>query len=37
MGTRYAQLSVEERRKIERWRLAKISPDEMARELARHP
>jgi IS30 family transposase len=36
MGTRYAQLSVEERRKIERWRLAKISVDEMARALGRH-
>ena len=36
MGTGCAQLSVEERRKIERWRLAKISPDEMARVLGRH-
>jgi IS30 family transposase len=36
MGERYAQLSVDERRKIERWRAAKISPDEMARVLGRH-
>ena len=36
MGTRYAQLSVEERRRIERWRAAKVSPTEMARVLGRH-
>ena len=36
MSTIYVQLSVEERRKIERWRLAKISPGEMARVLGRH-
>ena len=36
MGTRYAQLSIEERRRIERWRAAKVSPTEMARVLGRH-
>lgn len=35
MGTKCAQLSVEDRRKIKRWRLAKISPNEMARVLGR--
>lgn len=36
MGARYAQLSLEERRKIERWRHAKVSVNEMARVLKRH-
>ena len=36
MGTGYAQLSIEERRRIERWRAAKVSPTEMARVLGRH-
>ena len=36
MGRRYVQLGVEERRRIERWRAAKVSPDEMARVLGRH-
>lgn len=36
MGERCTQLSVEERRKIERWRAAKISPEEIARVLGRH-
>ena len=36
MGQAYTQLSVEERRKIERWRIAGISPTEMARVLDRH-
>ena len=36
MVSRYRQLSVEERWKIERWKAAKISPDEMARVLGRH-
>jgi IS30 family transposase len=29
-------MGAEERRKIERWRLAEIFPDEMARVLGRH-
>lgn len=33
MGTVYCQLSVTERRRIERWRHAKIPVDEMARVL----
>ena len=36
MGRRYTQLSVSERRQIERWRHARVSPDEMARVLCRH-
>lgn len=36
MGTRYDQLSVDDRRKIERWRAARVSPTEMARVLGRH-
>ncbi len=36
MGSKYTQLSVEERRKIERWRHARVSPTEMARVLGRH-
>ena len=36
MGTRYDQISVEERRRIERWRAARVSPTEMARVLGRH-
>lgn len=35
MGTAYAQLSIEERRKIERWRHAKVPVNEMARVLKR--
>lgn len=33
MGTVYSQLSITERRKIERWRHAKVPVDEMARVL----
>jgi len=36
MGSKYTQLSLEERRKIERWRHAKVSVNEMARVLKRH-
>ena len=36
MGRRYAQLGVEERRRIERWRAAKVSPTEMAGVAGRH-
>ncbi len=36
MKIRFSHLSVSERRKIERWRQAKLSPDEMARRLGRH-
>lgn len=36
MKIRFSHLSVSERRKIERWRQAKVSPDEMARRLGRH-
>ena len=35
MGTTYTQLSITERRKIERWRHAKVPVDEMARVLKR--
>jgi len=35
MGAVYKQLSIEERRKIERWRHAKVPVDEMARVLKR--
>ena len=35
MGTSYTQLSITERRKIERWRHAKVPVDEMARVLKR--
>ncbi len=33
MGTTYTQLSITERRRIERWRHAKVPVDEMARVL----
>ncbi len=36
MKVRFSHLSLSERRKIERWRQAKLSPDEMARRLGRH-
>ncbi|WP_299846127.1 helix-turn-helix domain-containing protein, partial [uncultured Jannaschia sp.] len=36
MRRKYAQLRVDERRRIERWRAAKVSPTEMARVLGRH-
>lgn len=36
MGRIYTQLSVDERRRIERWRAARVSPTEMARVLGRH-
>lgn len=36
MGRSYMQLSVGERRRIERWRAARVSPTEMARVLGRH-
>jgi len=36
MGRVYAQLTLEERRKIERWRHARVSVNEMARVLQRH-
>ena len=32
----FSHLSLSERRKIERWRQMKLSPDEMARRLGRH-
>jgi transposase, IS30 family len=35
MGAAYSQLSLEERRRIERWRAAKVPVDEMARVLKR--
>ena len=35
MGTVYKQLSITERRRIERWRHAKVPVDEMARVLRR--
>lgn len=35
MGAVYSQLSITERRKIERWRHAKIPVDEMVRVLKR--
>lgn len=35
MGAVYDQLSITERRKIERWRHAKVPVDEMARVLKR--
>jgi len=38
MGAVYTQLSITERRRIERWRHAKVPVDEMARVLKRfHP
>ncbi len=36
MKVRCSHLSLSERRKIERWRQTKLSPDEMARRLGRH-
>lgn len=36
MGRVFAQLTLEERRKIERWRHARVSVNEMARVLRRH-
>lgn len=36
MKVRYSHLSLAERRRIERWRHAKMSPDEMAHRLGRH-
>ena len=36
MGTVYTQLSMQERRKIENWWLAKVPVTEMARVLKRH-
>lgn len=36
MKVRFSHLSLSERRKIERWRQIKLSPDEMARRLGRH-
>lgn len=36
MKVRFSHLSLSDRRKIERWRHAKLSPDEMARRLGRH-
>ncbi|WP_299656085.1 helix-turn-helix domain-containing protein [uncultured Jannaschia sp.] len=36
MRRKYAQLRVDERCRIERWRAAKVSPTEMARVLGRH-
>ncbi|WP_081780570.1 helix-turn-helix domain-containing protein [Sulfitobacter sp. 20_GPM-1509m] len=35
IGAVYSQLSITERRKIERWRHAKVPVDEMARVLKR--
>lgn len=36
MKIRHSHLSLSERRKIERWRRMKLSPDEMAQRLGRH-
>jgi IS30 family transposase len=36
MGAVYSQLSITERRRIERWRHAKVPVNEMARVLKRH-
>jgi len=36
MKVRFSHLSLSDRGKIERWRHAKLSPDEMARRLGRH-
>jgi len=36
MKVRFSHLSLSDRRKIERWRHAKLSPDEIARRLGRH-
>ena len=36
MKVRFSHLSLSERRKIERWRQMKLSPDEMAHRLGRH-
>ena len=36
MGAVYRQLSITERRRIERWRHAKVPVDEMARVLKRN-
>jgi len=36
MKVRFSHLSLSDRRKIERWRHAKLGPDEMARRLGRH-
>ena len=36
MKVRFSHLSLSDRRKIKRWRHAKLSPDEMARRLGRH-
>ena len=36
MKVRYSHLSLADRRRIERWRHARMSPDEMARRLGRH-
>lgn len=36
MGSKYSHLTLEERRKIERWRQAKVSPCRMAKILGRH-
>lgn len=36
MNARYSQVSLEEHRKIERWRHVRISVDEIAAKLGRH-
>ena len=36
MKRRFSHLTLDDRRKIERWRHLKLSPDEMARRLGRH-
>ncbi|MEJ8476891.1 IS30 family transposase [Roseibium algae] len=36
MGSKYHHLTLDERRKIERWRQAKVSPCSMAKALGRH-
>ena len=36
MEAKYKQLSIAERRKIERWHAAKVPATEMARQLGRH-
>ncbi len=35
-GHNYSQITLEERRKIERWRHARVSFDEIAQALKRH-
>jgi IS30 family transposase len=36
MASKYCHLTLDERRRIERWHLAKVSPRRMAKILGRH-